>query len=356
MIGQWYDLVRVDTMMLALVLLGIAQISERRANPRSVMLAAALFSAAIYTKQTAAFFVGWACLFAMIREPMLGFKLSAITFGTCLLTLGLLQWTSDGGFWFWTISSLENHKVDDARLVEGLRYVWEFAPFSIAIPIAVLGLGLRGILSERSVLWTGTLCVAVPASLLPYAKAGGYLNNLMPMVALVGPVTAFLVADVAKRSGAWGYLTRWGLLFGLSLFVWNHPLKASDYLPTAKDWQAAGELNALVASRPGGLVVPYLEFLPAHNGQTNPHWHSMVVWDAIWRGDYMNQIRALQKSKARWVLLNSNDVGDFSVYVRSHFGFVERLPESMRIRMITGAGIIIDELWDRDLPSAGKSR
>ena len=342
-------------MMLALVFLGIAQISERQAKTRSIILAAAYFSAAIYTKQTAAFFICWACLFAMVREPLVGFKLSAITFGTCLIMLGLLQWTSHGGFWFWTIAGLENHKIDDVRIIEGLRYVWEFARFSSAIPIAVLVLGLKGILSERSVLWTGTLCVAMPASLLPYAKAGGYLNNLMPMVVLVGPVTAFLLADVAKQRGGWAFVARWGLLSGLSLFVWNHPLKASDYLPTARDWQAAKELNALVASRPGGVVVPYLEFLPARNGQTNSHWHSMVVWDALWRGESMNQIMALHKSKARWVLLHSNDVGDLANYVRSNFGFAERLPDSARVRMITGAGIVIDELWDRDLAHAGRS-
>lgn len=348
-IGQWYDLVRVDTMMLALVIVGLAQISERHAGTRRIVIAAACFTAAVYTKQTAAFFVGWACLFAFVREPMIGFKLSAITFGMCLVTLVTLQSASDGGFWFWTVTGLQNHKIEDAHVTEGLRYVWEFAPFCVAIPIAVLISGLRRMLSDRSVLWAGALCVALPASLLPYAKAGGYLNNLMPLVVLVGPVTALLVADVARQRGHLAAVARWGLLGGLSLFVFNHPLTASDYVPKARDWRAAKELNALVASLPGGVAAPYLEFLPAHNGHSNPHWHSMVVWDSIWRDEPMSQIRAFQNSHARWLLLNSNDVGDLGNYARANFKLAQRIPESAQIRMITGAGILINELWDRDL-------
>jgi len=355
-IGQWYDLVRVDTMMLALVLFGISRISERHTSMRSIVVASICLTAAIFTKQTAAFFVAWACLFAVVREPQVGFKLSALTFGMCAGTLGVLQWATKGGMWFWTVAGLANHKIEDAHVVEGLRYVWEFAPFFVIIPIAVLVLGLKGTLSERSILWSGIFCVALPASLLPYAKAGGYLNNLMPLVVLVCPVTALLVGDVARTRGGWGALARWGLLCGLAFFVWNHPLKTSHYLPTAKDWRAANELNALVASLPGGVVVPYLEFLPAHNGHSNPHWHSMVVWDSIWRGEPMNEVLALKKSNARWVLLNTGDVGDLASYVRSNFGLAKRLPNSANIRMITGAGIVINELWDRDLITASPHR
>ena len=345
-IGQWYDLVRVDTMMLALVIVGLAQISERRADTRRIIVAAACFTIAVYTKQTAAFFVAWACLFAFIREPLVGSKLSAITFGACLVTLGALQWGTDGGFWFWTVTGLQNHKIEDAHVTEGLRYVWDFAPFCVAIPIGILISGLRGMLSERSVLWAGAFCVALPASLLPYAKAGGYLNNLMPLIVLVGPVTALLVADVARQRGLVASFARWGLLGGLSLFVFNHPLKAADYVPTAKDWRAANELNALVAALPGGVSAPYLEFLPAHNGHSNSNWHSMVVWDSIWRGNPMSQVRAFQVSHARWLLLNSNDVGDLGAYARANFKLARRIPESAQIRMITGAGILIDELWE----------
>jgi hypothetical protein len=267
----------------------------------------------------------------------------------CLMLLGILQWATGGDFWFWTVTSLQNHKVDDSRVMEGLRYVWEFAPFSVAIPWVALVLGLKGLLSERSALWTGSLFVAVPASMLPYAKAGGYLNNLMPLIVLVGPVTAFLLADVARQRGGWGWAARWCVLLGLTLFVWNHPLNASDYSPTARNWRAARELNAIVASLKGGVVCPYLGFLPAHNGHSNPHWQSMVVWDSVWRGEPMNEIAALEHSGATWVLLHSKDGGSFASHVRNTSRLDRRIPDSARVQMVTGAAVEIDEVWERNL-------
>jgi len=348
LVGQWYDLGRVDTMMLALALFGISVMSERKASTTRVLVAAVLLTAAVYTKQTGAFFVAWVCLFATVREPLIGLKLSAATFALCMITLGLLEWSTNGGFWFWTIAGLESHKVDDARIVEGLRSIYDFAPLCVLIPVGVLVLGLRRMLSERSILWSGALFVALPASLLPYAKAGGYLNNLMPLAVLVGPVMALLVSDVIRQPGPLDVPARWSLLAALSLFVAAHPLKASDYVPRQQDWQAAKELNAFVASLKGGVVSPYLAFLPAHNGHSNPNWHSMVVWDSIWRGEPMSQVQAFLKSKARWVILNSSDEGDLGRFVRANYKHRRVVPLAARVRMITGAGIVIDEAWEKD--------
>jgi hypothetical protein len=94
-----------------------------------------------------------------------------------LLLLIALQLGTGGGFWYWTIRVLEQQKVDDGRLVEGLRQTFRFAPFIALLPFAMALLALRRSLSPRSVLWAGALMIAVPASLLPYAKVGGYQNN-----------------------------------------------------------------------------------------------------------------------------------------------------------------------------------
>jgi hypothetical protein len=268
----------------------------------------------------------------------------------CVLMLGILQWLSNGGFWFWTIAGLEHHELIDAHVTEGFRQMWEFAPFFAAIPFLALLLAVGGRLSDQSVLWVGALLAAVPASLLPYAKAGGYLNNLMPMVVLCGPALVLPIADIARQRTTWSVLARWGTLAGLSFFVSQKQSKVDDYLPTPHDRQAARELNALVAARTGGLVVPYLGFLPARNGHGNPHWQSMIVWDSIWRGEPMSEVRAYENSGAHWALLHSKDIGEFANYVRRNSRLVQKLPESARIRMITGAAVVIDELWERVTP------
>ena len=200
---------------------------------------------------------------------------------------------------------------------------------------------------------------AIPASLLPYAKNGGYLNNLIPILLLVAPVSALIVGDLywqtssggaaADRRGATAFASifaRWGLLAGLAIFIGFHPLERQALVPDAQMWRAARELNAIAGQLKGGLVVPELTFLPARSGQSNPHWHAMAIYDAIWAGRDMDEVQALTESHAHWVMLNSEDHGGFPNYVRGHARLAVRLPRERGVRMRTGNPIVIDELWE----------
>lgn len=348
-VGQFYDLVRVDTMMLALTVYGVARISEADSRRKQLLITAAVLCAAVFTKQTAVFFVAWAGLFALVDRPRYGLRLALVGAVMGLLLLGLAQWITSGGLWFWTVAGVQGHPVEDPRVMQGLREVWRYIPFLAALPLLLLASTLRKFISSRTVLWVGCLVVAVPASLMPYAKAGGYDNNLMPLVVFTGPAAVFLMADLAKQRGLLGPLARWLLLAGLSLFIAERQLEPKKCLPDVQKIKAAGELNAIVASLPGGVVCPYLAFLPGHNGHGNRHWHSMVVWDAVWRGQPMSEVKALEASGARWVLLHSKDVGEFANYARSHSTLERRLPDTARVRMVTGAAVEIDEVWRRNL-------
>jgi hypothetical protein len=353
-VGQWYDLVRVDTMMMALVVLGTARVSHPGASVARTLATAAVLTAAVYTKQTAVFFVGWVCLFAVVREPKIGFLLGVATFVMCALVLVGLQWSTDGNYWFWTFTDLKGQEVQDAGLVDGLRQTFNFAPFAALIPVGTLLLAIRGRLSARSILWVGTLLTAVPASLLPYAKVGGFLNNLMPMVMLVGPVTVLLAVDLAKRGGALGGLARWSAILGLGFFVTSRPLDSNAFVPDKTARRAAAELNALVASLKGGVVVPELAYLPARNGHTNPHWYTMAFYCALWSKRPMDMEAALLHTRARWVIMNSLDYSPFGLAVRRYYRPVRKLPPSAKVRMYTGSPIVLDELWEVRQVSAWK--
>jgi hypothetical protein len=347
-VGQWYDLARVDTMMMALSVLGISRLSSRNLSVRNIATTAAILTAAVFTKQTAVFFVTWACLFAIVREPKFGLRLSVTTLALCLLLLGVLQWITHGGLWFWTVTNLQKQQVYQPRLLLGLRNVWSFAPFVVVIPLVALWLAAKRRLSEKSLLWTGSLLVALPASLLPFAKAGGYLNNLMPLLVLLAPVTAFLAMDLANcYSGMTQLVMRGGVVAGLAWFIGVRPLNCTAYIPSSSARRAAHELNALAASLEGGLVVPYFAFLPARSGQKNLHWHRMVILDAQWRGEPMSEIGAFEQSGAHWVLLNSYDKREFETYVRSNFRLAKLLPHSAYVKMTTGEPAGVNELWEK---------
>jgi hypothetical protein len=203
------------------------------------------------------------------------------------------------------------------------------------------------------------LLAALPASLLPYAKNGGFLNNLIPILILVAPVSALLVGDLLGQTASGGVApharrgaalaangARWGLLVGLAAFISSHPLDRRALVPDAEMWQAAREFNAMAGHLTGGLIVPELTFLPARSGQSNPHWHAMAIYDAIWAGRDMDEVRALTESRAHWVMLNSDDRGGFANYVRSHARLAVRVPRARAVRMRTGNPVVIDELWE----------
>jgi hypothetical protein len=350
-VGQWYDLIRCDTMMLGLWAAGAARLMKCNATWRHTLWTAVLFTLAVYTKQTAAMFVAWSCLFLIVHQPRLGLRLAFLTGSFCLLLLLLLQWSTGGAFWYLTIGSLGQHEMKPAMMYEALKTVYDYAPFFVVTPFILLLSALKGWVSPRAIHWAGSFLVAIPVAIIAYSKVGAYLNALVPLIVLASPAIIFVCSDILQRTGASFAALRWAMLVGLVYFVSTKPLVPKDYIPDAAKWRAARELNSIVASLKGGVVCTYLGFLPAHNGHDNPHWQSMVVWDSIWRNEPMNEPAAFDHSGAHWALTNSQDTGPLANHIRSVSKLAMRIPDSARVRMQTGAGIEIDELWERKSPS-----
>lgn len=345
-LGQWYDLVRVDVTMMGLLVWGAARALRSRPSWRSAIGTAALLVLAIFTKQTAGAFVAWVCLFAITAEPKRGIRLGALVAAFTIVSYVLLNWWTNGGFEYFVISTPGQHELKPAAAVEGLSILLRFAPFLAVLPVLFLLLAQRRWLSNRTIFWSGCLLLAFPASLVPYAKVGAYLNALLPVVVFAGPTLALLLGEIAKQPGALGSATRWLSLAGLAAFIASRSLSPLEYIPSSEKWRAARELNAIVESLEGGVVVPYLGYLPARNGHTNSHWQLMAVWDSIWRNQPMDEIRALQLSNPHWVLLHSQDTGTFASYVRAHSRLRQQIPPTARVRMVTGAAVEIDEVWE----------
>ena len=118
-------------------------------------------------------------------------------------------------------------------------------------------------------------------------------------------------------------------------------------MPTDGDIRAAKELNTFVASLDGGVVVPEFAFLPARTGHPNPHFYTMAMWCAIWSNRPMNMHLALEAMGVRWAILHSTAQDDFAFAIRRQFRLSRMLPPSSRIRMITGASVTLDQLWEK---------
>ena len=196
-----------------------------------------LLTAIVYTRQPAVFFVVWLVLFTFVRHPRSGVLLALAGTSACGLALVALQFSSHGWYWIHTVGLVSTHPVLLDRFLDGARRLYDLAPFAPFVPIAALVLAAFRKLSPRAALWVGMLVFSFPASMLPYAKLGGFSNDFVPVVFLIGPATAFVAADVldalSRRPRATLALQA-GIVLAGAAFLWTRRYDPSRFVPNAR--------------------------------------------------------------------------------------------------------------------------
>jgi hypothetical protein len=309
----FYDLVREDVMavLLCVVCADLADTAPKM-SPKRIALLSVVIAAIVYTRLPAVFFPVWVTIFVFARHRRTGVLLAITAIAACGLTLVALQYASKGWYWMYTVSLLQDQHIIGTRFLLGLTIVAKWAPFVIAVPFATLALALTRRIQPRTALWVGMLVASIPASLLPFAKVGGFANDFMPMVFMVGPATAFLVSDGLR---AFAGHPRVALLFqsllfvGSAVFFWQRTYDFKRFVPTEEAFRRAAALNAKVASLDGGVIVPRHPFLPIHNGHKSLQWSDMPYLDMIWSGfGDLNLGGYIDKSHARWAVVSGNEI------------------------------------------------
>ena len=298
-IDSFYTLVREDMMAVLLCVAAAALVdgtlpvpgegapASRRMRPRRIALVAAAITAIVYTRQPAVFFPLWIVLFVFARHRRSGFLLALAATAACGLCLVALQFASKGWYWMHTVGFLATQPLTRERFAEGFGLVSGFAPFALPILVAALVLAVLRRLSARAVLWVGMLVFSIPAGLLPYAKVGGFTNDLVPTVFLLGPAAAFVVADLLAAVAA---RPRAALALQASLFAAGAAflcLRSYDhkrFVPPEESFRSARALDARVASLRGGVIASRHPFLPIHDGDQTPGWSDMPYLDMMWTG------------------------------------------------------------------------
>ena len=305
-----YDLIRNDTMALGLVLLGAALVGDGRVSRRRIVLVAVVLAAATYTRYPCIFMSLAIGLFVLVRSRRNGLLLLCCTLAAGGAVLFALQLKSGGWYWWMTVTVLSGHPLDGARFFEALSRVMRFAPFLVAIPFVLSIRTLRDRLAPRTVLWCGLLAGAFPAGLLPFAKLGGFDNDLIPIVFLAGPVAVLVVVDLLQdqpgRSGA-GPRAPWIALVAASAYLAWRLYDPGAFIPTAERWRRAERFNAFVAGLDGGVIIPNHPFVPIRNGQRGPQFHTMPYLDVVGAGLGEALLPYIEASHAQWAILDGGE-------------------------------------------------
>ncbi|MFT3776309.1 MAG: hypothetical protein QM820_64010 [Minicystis sp.] len=310
----FYDLVREDVMAVFLSVLCAALVDNpaKKMRPRRIALVALVITAIVYTRQPAVFFPVWIVLYVFARHRRTGFMLALAAAALCGLVLVGIQFTSKGWYWMLTIGLMQNHHVTGQRFLLGLDIIYKFAPFIVAIPVATIALAVTRRMSASAALWVGMLVASLPAALLPFAKVGGFSNDFMPLVFLIGPAAAFLVSDLINlldRRPRAQLAVATSLFAACAAFLFLRNWDIKRFLPSDDHYRRAKAINAKVASLKGGVLCPREPFVPIHNGNNTLEWSDMPYLDMMWSnyGD-LNLGGYIDRSKAKWALIMGTEV------------------------------------------------
>jgi hypothetical protein len=342
-VGYWFDLVRVDSVFVALLFAGAALsvpdsrdgTSRRPLTPARIALCAAVLTAAMFAKQTAVFFLPWMFVYATWRHRRSGLWLTAATGGLCAMVLGALLWATDGRFWTLVFTVMSRHPRLVERSFENALRLLVHAPFILLLPLVVWWLWRRQRLRARSVFWLGMLGCALAASLVTTTKTGAHVNNLITAALLSWPVSLVLLSDLLRpmRPGSaarFGWAAVPAVLAGLLL--WWFPFYPEVYRPSPLRWQAARELNRLVRSLPGGVLFPAHSFLPLRNGHHHGQLHRQGYVDAmeaeVRRFDFVQCFGGVE---AEWLIASGPWHPYFGALLLTAYEPAKQLPPTSRI-------------------------
>lgn len=263
--GNWYDLARVDSLFLALVVAGLA-VSRFARSRRGGVAAGVLMVLAVLTKQEALLPAAAPVIFLWRRDRSVAraYVLTvAIGLAVCL---GVLQLSSGGWFSYYALAVPLSHKL----ITSEITHFWTK---DMLVLLPATAIGIAGILVARrratdhrvGVLWFyAPVWVAMIGSAWSgRVHSGGYDNVLQPAFAITAVIfgvgLAALVRPAVTSSGSTSDRLRWLPAAACVLAVAQFALlvyNPSAQLPRRADHQRAKTLLRVLHGAPGPVYMP----------------------------------------------------------------------------------------------------
>jgi hypothetical protein len=255
--GYWFDVARVDSLFLAL-LLGGTVLARWGKGTAASLVAGAVLAAAVMTKQVGALLVVPALLYRYRVGWLKGVWTSASFLWIGGGAVLLLELVSKGWFSFYTWRMPAGHLVEWERLPAELRThaTMVLVPLGLA-SLAVLSGWVRPRCWAAWGLLASLLVLAAGTSLSALLHTGGYVNTLMPIHAAMALCAGLSFARVWQAAGA-ELLTQTGArLFALAV-VWLQLELLSwaprqDLVPSEADAAAGREMLATIGRTQGPI-------------------------------------------------------------------------------------------------------
>jgi len=268
--GFWYELARVDALLVMLTLAGLTLGVYGAGSDRGLVLAAISLALAFLTKQIGLIFGIGMAIYLLVTIGRRAWRFE-VTFG--LLTVGPwigLNILSHGWFSFYTVVlAAAANRTEIGRLLHSVRF--ELLGRMAGLTAMAVGGGLLSVRRARSLRralrdqpWLIWIAMGIAASAIGRASVGGNLNNLMPAYTMLCLAPAILVREWKSRLDL---LPRWrtglitlAMLAQFALGVYN-PLR---YIPSPTMRQSGDRLIQKIRAIDGEVLVmmhPYYALL-----------------------------------------------------------------------------------------------
>jgi len=269
--GFWYELARVDSLFVALSLLGLVIGIYRPARLKGTapVVSAIVLALAFFTKQTALAFGACMAVYLLITAARQAWIFMAVLVGLVVGGFALINWSTGGWFYFHVVTVAGADQVELGRVVHyaTLEVFGLMAGLSVLAVIAgVLSLRRNGLSLLQREPWLLAMGTAVVLSGTARASVGGNVNNLMPVYALLclAPALLWKTVGAEKIFGAetqtrWQWLVGGAILIQLALGVYYPP----RYIPSEAMRSAGDRL---------------VEKIRAYNGPVLVMLHPYYVW------------------------------------------------------------------------------
>jgi hypothetical protein len=354
--GSWYDLIRVDSTCMGLLLIGIvlalppmtAAFRAPTSGARGVMAALAL-TGAMFSKQSALLFLPWVVVFSVWREWRSGLRLALLLGAMAAGALVAMNLGSHGQFWILVFDVMGKHPLLPDLFKMAFVTLFFFAPFVLLLPLVTAWLGLNRALPPRVAFWVGMALNALVVSLVTSSKVGAYINNIMT-------ATIFLPAATVMVGAAWlDAMPRRSLrrpaLAGAACLAFGFLLSAQRFdfdqiVPAPREWARARALVDFVRALPGTVLFPAHSFIPHLVGKETRQFHEQGYVDVVGAGlESLDLTSCLENVDARWLIVNDKTEPHFLQLLEVAYEPRQELPPF--VRMVLGKYTRPTRLYER---------
>jgi hypothetical protein len=270
---------------------------------RRIAAISAALVCALYTKQTNVFYVVWIFVFVARQDRRSGALLALTTVIPSAVLLAALVYATRGWFWIWLVDQSSHPFRPITAWGPALFAFAKHNPLLVVLPLFAAALRRGRLLHADTAKWLGMLVAAFAASLLPYAKEGGWFNVLIPVYVLSWPVVFMVVSDLARAIP--GRSAPLAIPLGVaSLTTYVLAYDPAPHVPSVARLEGARRLHTFVHELPGSVAFTTSPFLPILEGKTTatqPAYQGYI--DAELAGLAPDYADALDQSGADYVIV-----------------------------------------------------